>query len=102
MPLQLKIAYARGTYLDTDLAFRFVSGRAVCPDGIARTLKRISPDVGELTSGQSIRVAVEARGKTVTGSLILRRTDMDEPCAYPLEFTPDPTGRNARIFDKVV
>ncbi len=102
MPLQLKITYAQGTHLDTDLRFRFVSGRAICPDGRTRALKRIDPEAAELVHGQSIRVAVEFKGKTITGSLILQRPNMDEPTGYPLEFTPDPTGRNAHLFDSKV
>lgn len=98
MSLLLKVAYARQTYLDVDLTFRFVSGRAICPDGLPRNLKRVSPEAGDLVYGQSVRAAVLVHGKTVTGSLILSPAMMDEPNAGPLEFTPDPTGKHANIF----
>ena len=94
----IKISYARETFLSADVRFAFMGGRALCPDGVVRTLKRVHPDAVETVTGASVRAAVEKSGKTITGTLSLIRPTLDDPNADPLAFIPDPSGRNAHLF----
>jgi hypothetical protein len=57
--------YANGTYLAVSYPWGlFHGGRAMCPDGIVRTLKRISSTADTFFS---IPASVTAYGKTVSG-----------------------------------
>lgn len=59
-------AYADGTRLDLEpgpFAARYTGGRALCPDGVVRRIKRIGwPD-----TMWSVPAAVVVKGRTVSG-----------------------------------
>ena len=60
-----KREYAQGTFLATRQPWGiFVGGRALCPDGVVRNLKRISICADSFFS---VPAAITYRGKTIAG-----------------------------------
>lgn len=90
--------YANGTYLTVEYPFAtYVAGRAMCPDGKVRNLKRISLCADTFFS---IPASVTVKGKTVAGYV----TDNDGTiCFVPFEYCknhvvfPDKTRRYDRV-----
>lgn len=80
-----------GTYLDsTDSGF--VAGRALCPDGKIRQLKRISISADTFFS---IPASVTVRGKTVAGFV---STNTLNDSTSVVKFTPYKYRKNANAF----
>ena len=97
--------YAEGTYLECDdYVYGYVNGRAMCPDGKVRMLKRILPYAETFFS---IPASVAVKGRTVSGYVMISTVD-GEPLVYAdddddeklVTFRPYLYGKNANVFDK--
>ena len=86
--------YALGTYLEQTLPWGLYSrGRAICPDGKARNLKRLSPFADTFFS---IPAAVTYKGKTVAGYATLK--GFDHADTQYVAFFPYTYGKNGGMF----
>lgn len=84
--------YALGTYLEQSVPWgEMLRGRAICPDGKARNLKRLSPFADTFFS---IPAAVTYKGKTVAGYVRV----IDIPDGKAIDFVPYTYGKNGRLF----
>lgn len=92
--------YGKGTFLVQSFPWGgFHSGRALCPDGQVRALKRISETSDTFFS---IPAAVAVRGRTVSGYVTFA-TDSGSTFETPtdpkyLEFRPYRYGKNCDAF----
>lgn len=92
--------YALGTYLKTQMPWStFVGGRALCPDGKVRNLKRIA-----ITSDTffSVPASVTVAGKTVAGYVTVQTlegwsTPTDSDPAV-VKFIPYQYRKNGNVF----
>ena len=92
--------YADGTALVQEAPFGFYrAGRALCPDGRVRTLKRISTTADTF---YSVPAAVTVKGRTVSGYILIETreglstpTD-DDPLV--VKFRPYVDRKNAHLL----
>lgn len=94
--------YGGGTYLAMVGPWSLYSrGRAICPDGRARNLKRIAPTAD---TWFSVPAAVTYRGRTVTGYVSVETEGgystetPDDPAI--VRFRPYLYGANGGLFDQ--
>lgn len=92
--------YAQGTELKTTQPWGiFISGRALCPDGKVRALKRIAICADTFFS---IPAAISFKGKTVSGFVTVETvegfsTPTDDDPAI-VKFVPYAYGKNGNLF----
>lgn len=94
--------YAQGTRLVLEsgsFAWRFVYGRAMCPDGIVRAVRFHS---GIADTFFSVPASVKSKGKTISGYVTVECvsgssvvTDNDPAI---VRFVPYQYGKNANVF----
>jgi hypothetical protein len=93
--------YAKTTYLESQMPWGFYSkGRALCPDGKVRTLKRIAESADTFFS---VPAAVTYKGKTVAGYVTVETiqgySTPDALDPLVVKFIPYKYGKNGALFN---
>jgi hypothetical protein len=94
--------YADGTYLEFRGPWHvYAGGRALCPDGRVRSLRRIALEADTFFS---VPASVAYKGKTISGYVSVETRDgydtaTDEDPAV-VKFHPYKYGKNGGIFDE--